>query len=117
MQGGYTAHKRKMHEMLQEATTELPVTLEVDTEEPNCCDSLTSSCNVVVPVSKGMCVQKQLCTRQEKEESSNNLVPAIRFPKRQTDNLCLFFAAFNVLDVDKKYHSAKVIFVIQRELL
>ena len=102
MQDCDAAGKRKIHEVLQETNTELHVTLEIDKEESNCCNSLTSSCNVVLPVSKGLRVQKQPCMRQEEKGDSSNLIPTMRFPKRQTDNLCLFFAAFNVLDVEKQ---------------
>ena len=102
MEASYTAHKRTIHDVLQDENNEVPEALKIDKQELDCCGSLASSRNVVLPVSKDLRVQKQPCMRREEKEISSNIVPAMRLPQRPRDNLCLFFAALNVLDVEKQ---------------
>jgi hypothetical protein len=107
MQVDCTARKRKMHEMHPMTGVELSEMLKGDEEEPSCCNSLVSSCDNFLAVSEDQCVSKHPCVQQEEGEISNVLIPHLRLPQYQKDNLCLFFAALNVLDVDKQVAFSK----------
>ena len=82
-----------MHNLLQDTSRELPEALKFERKKLNYCDSLVSSCNVVLPVSKDLRVQNQPCMRQKEKELFDNSVPIVR----RIINAC-FFAALNVLD-------------------
>jgi hypothetical protein len=102
MKASCAAQKRTIHDVLQDENNEVPEALRIVKKELNCCSSLASSSNVVLPVSKDLRVQKQPCMRLEEKEISSDAVPTMRLPQRPRDNLCLFFAALNVLDAEKQ---------------
>ena len=102
MKASCAAQKRTIHDVLQDENNEVPEALRIGKKELNCCSSLASSSNVVLPVSKDLRVQKQPCMRREEKEISSNIAPVMRLPQHPRDNLCLFFAALNVLDAEKQ---------------
>ena len=81
----------------------LPKTLESDNGE---CDGMNSYPRVVdrvLSVSRILRDQKQPGAPPSEVEARTVTLPFFKSPRRLSDNLCLFFSAYNVLDADERF--------------